>query len=297
LHDWENRAGVLTSQRTTDAGWRKFTAEQVAALCVCASLQRQFSLPLEKVGRLYRWLLDASDDPIQAIYAEQGKHSLALFESEVTQLRSLTGEALKKALADDRCRFVVSEYIQAKRDVLRECPIRYAFHCASSGHTIYLYTDFETSLILFEENMAKAIVERFPTGPVIVCPLNSVFDELLAAAGKPVLTRDKYYKPLSAKWQDLQSRIQLTEDEREIVGLIREKAYQRVTIHLNDGRSVRADVEEDLSKSGAAKRDAQLLRAIKDKDFSTVTVQKTDGQIVRLIRKSTIKFDKVTGKT
>ena len=38
LSDWENRAGVLTSQRATDAGWRKFTVEELIALCVCASL-------------------------------------------------------------------------------------------------------------------------------------------------------------------------------------------------------------------------------------------------------------------
>lgn len=299
LHDWEHRAGVLSSQRATEEGWRKFTAEEVAALCVCAALQRQFSFPLAKVGRLHRWLLDASDDPIQVTFAERGKQSLAVVEGDVARLRSLTGEALKKALADDCCRFVVSEYMQAKADSLRVCPIRYAFHCASIGWTVYLYTNFEESTILFEENMVKVIAERLPDedGPVIICPLNKVFDEFLAAASKPVLTRDRLTKPFLATWQELQRRIQLTEDEREVVRLIREKAYQRVTIHLNDGRIVRADVEEDLSKSDAAKRDRQLLEAIKANDFATVTVQKADGRIVRLVRKSTIKFDKVTGET
>jgi DNA-binding transcriptional MerR regulator len=297
LHDWENRAGVMTSQRATGAGWRKFTAEEVAALCVCASLRRQFSFPLEKVGGLFGWLLSPPRDSLERFIADRGKQSLAVVESEVAQLRSLTGDALKKALADDRCRFVVSVYLQASLDALRVCPIRYAFSCARRGYTVYLYTDFEDSIILFEENMANVIVERFPTGPGIVCPLNTVFDEFLAAAGKSVLARDTLTKPLSAKWQELQNRIQLTEDEREVVGLIREKAYQRVTIHLNDGRIVRADVEEDLSKSGAAKRDRQILDAIKANDFSTVTVQKADGQIVRLSRKSTVKFDRVTGKT
>jgi DNA-binding transcriptional MerR regulator len=297
LHDWENRAGVLSSQRATAGGWRKFTVEQVLALCVCASLRRQFSVALEKLGRLLAWLLNAPPNSTDGIYAQRAKQDLQFLESEVAPLHSLTGEELKQVLADDRLRFIVSEYIQAKRDSWRECPIRYAARCIEQGETVYLYTDLTTSLILFEQNMANAIVERFPSGPVIILPLNSVLDELRTAAGKALLPRDKLAKPLSARWRDLQNRIQITENEREVLLLIREKTYQRVTVHLNDGRIVRADVEEDLSKSDAAKRDAQILRAIKEKDFSTVAVQKANGQIVRLTRKSTVKFDKVTGRT
>jgi DNA-binding transcriptional MerR regulator len=296
LHDWENRAGAMAPQRATDAGWRKFTAEEVLALCVCASLRRQFSLPLEKVGGLFAWLLNAPSDSVDAFFAERGRLSLAMMKGKVEPLLSLKGEHWKEAVADEATRFFLTEYVQATLDSLRDCPIRYAYRAARFGHTVYLYTDLAKSLILFEENMANAIVERYATGPFIVCPLNAMFNETHSALGKPVLT-DGAVKPLAAKWQELQSRIRLADDECEVVRLIRDKVYQRVTLHLTDGRIVRADVEEDLTKSGAAKRDGEILRAIKDKDFATVTVQRTDGQIVRLVRKSTVKFDRVTGKT
>jgi hypothetical protein len=52
-----------------------------------------------------------------------------------------------------------------------------------------------------------------------------------------------------------------------------------------------------LPKGESAKRDAEIVQAIRSRDFSTVTVITANGQVVSLLRKSTIKIDKVAGKT
>src|SRR5262245_53377402 len=60
LSDWENRAGVLDSQRASEEGWRKFNLPEVYALCVCSDLRRRLGVPLDRLSSLYGWLIKPS---------------------------------------------------------------------------------------------------------------------------------------------------------------------------------------------------------------------------------------------
>lgn len=291
LNDWENRAKIFDQQRAKTEGWRKFTGEEALALAVCASLRRQLSLPLEKVGWLYRWLMDASGDPEEVRRAEMGRVLATHIERDYPDLFRRTGEKSKTGTIDDATRFFRDEYANAKLDSYRACPIRYAYFSAKFAcEPVYLYTDFETRMILFEQNLVSAIAMRFKTNPVVICPLNSVFDEFLKATGKPLLGDDKKPSSTFDEWKERESRVQITADEQEILRLLRSKQYQRVTVHLKDGRLLRADIEEELPKVEAAKLNGQILDSIQEGRFTTVSVQKGDGAILRLLRKSTVKF-------
>lgn len=297
LNDWEDRAKIFEQRRSKSEGWRKFTPEEVTALAVCASLRRQFSLPLEKVGELYRWLLDASASPTENLFAQQGRDVVARIEREHPTLLAMTGEARRKSLADDASRYLLTEYLNAKLNSQRVCPIRYAFLSAKfTGEYVYLYTDFEAKMILFEENLAHAFALRLGKKPAIVCPLNNVFDELLIDMGKSPLERDKNTPSLMDRWKQLESRVQVTRDEEEVLRLLRSKRYQRVTVHLKDGQVLRADCEGELPKAEATKHNAQILNAVADGGYCTVMIQKRDGQIVRLTRTDTMKFQRGGGK-
>lgn len=291
LNDWESRAGIFGQVRTNSEGWRKFTYEQVLALAVCAALRRQFSLPLEKVGKLYWWLMNASDDKREAFFAKQGRETAANMERGNEDLLNKIGQAKKVEQLDDVSRFYLLQYVRAKLESHREFPILYAFLSAKiAGEHVFLYTDFEVPMILFEQNLANAIGMRLLTKPTVICPLNAIFDELRKEMGDPPLEGDKMTPLLVEKWKKLESRVQITADEQEILRLLRSKQYQRVTVHLNSGRMLRADCEEELPKMEASKRDALILETIAEGSFATVTIQKKNGEIFRLSRTETLKF-------
>lgn len=298
LHDWEARAGVFDSQRTTEEGWRKFSTEEVLVLAVCAVLRRELSIPLEKLASLRGWLLSVPPDSPEARRAKHAKEYLAIAEKQDAELLSLRGEALKQALTSDANRFLIREYFQNKLDALRDCPIRYAYMCAQQGHTVYLYTNSRTSLILFEENLVKVIAARVPTGPTIICALNNTFNELRTALGKPVFERDGLGKPFLKKWQELQERPELTAAERKVVDLIRARAYQSVTVRVMGGQVLEAEqeTEESVNEDGPTEREKQILQVLDCGDFETVTLKVHRGKVIRLNHKRPVKLNAATEK-
>lgn len=311
LSDWENRAGVLDSQRATDEGWRKFTGEEVLALCVCASLRTQFSLPLERVGGLAQWLLgkrsvrmelvsfDGANKwkPHAASLAKAGRETLAAVEKQIADLLSLGDESLARALKDDANRFKLSAYCQVKLLSLCDRPILYAHKLAELGFTIYLFTDFDDSAVVGADGLADFLAGRSRKKPFALCCLNSIFDTAKAKAGQTLLHSEKAAKLFSTYLREQKEHLPAQTAEGEVLRLIRAKNYNSVTVYKRQGQIIRAEAEEDLFTSSPAKCDADILQAIKGKDFSTVKVSRADGQTVGLMRKTTIKFDKVAGKS
>jgi len=98
-------------------GWRKFTLYEVLALAICGELRRQFSLPLEQLRDLYRWLKE-------------------------------------------------------------QVPFIHAFNCAEGGFPVYL-VGMNPLLILTEPLLIRFISDRRITDPIIICPLNGIFNEVL----------------------------------------------------------------------------------------------------------------------
>ena len=79
--------------------------------------------------------------------------------------------------------------------------------------------------------------------------------------------------------------------EREVLRLVREGDYDRISIQLKDGNIVSAETEKEISKS----QQNRLLDILNNREFQTVTVTKHDGEIVKIKQKVTIKFLQTTG--
>ncbi len=179
---------------------------------------------------------------------------------------------------------------------------RYAVETISTyGFAIWLLTDLRETFIMdteleMDDLIRLGFLRNEDSKSFILLQINPLVNRLLACHKPPIKLKihDETYSKLRAFSKE--DRVSSVE-EREVLRLVRQKAYQRVTVHMRDGRIIQADMEEDLSKSDAAKRDEQILQAIKNKDFATVTVHRADGKTVGILRKSTMKFDKVTGKT
>jgi len=299
LNDWESRAGVLVSGREGNEGWRKFTAEHMLALAVCSALRRQFSLPLDKLGELRRWLMGVRKDRTMLHFAKEGENAVKGLEECYSDLFLLKKAAWKKAMEDDFNQFVFREYAQAKLDMLRVYPIRYAFQSVNLfGSTIYLHTDCDdVYTILFEKNLTQALALGTVKKPTIIMPLNEVFDEINAELGRPPIERETLGAPYSEEFLALNEREEVTEDEMKVLLLIRETAYRRVTLLTNQGKVIRAEVEGEVLDAEQLKKAKLIADAVSAGNFSTVSVQQTNGNVVRLIREETIKFAKATGKT
>src|SRR5258706_12641338 len=79
LHDWEERAGIIQSERVRSDTWRRFTFEEVMALAVCARIRESFDLSLERTRLIYRWLVGKQTTLIQeqrALQAERTLHAI-----------------------------------------------------------------------------------------------------------------------------------------------------------------------------------------------------------------------------
>ena len=89
----------------------------------------------------------------------------------------------------------------------------------------------------------------------------------------------------------------ITEEERKLIGLIREKQDQRVLAHVRKGHIVRVAVEEELEIPEGGYSGEQLVAVLETKDFATLTIGKRAGEIARMNLLTPIKIDKDTGRT
>jgi DNA-binding transcriptional MerR regulator len=299
LHDWEERAGVMASERATAEGWRKFTGKEVMALAICAEIRNQFSIPLEQIRTLYRWLVGHTPSKVNEITTEIARFQINLMENnpKIAPLLKLSGDALREALKDEAKKFILLENLRHKINLSAVQPVIQALQLARTGQLVYLYTDFTESLILTEHNFAKWIAMRAGNRPAVLCPLNDILNALLEKAGEPKCTLDEFGPSFLQTWQKLNDRPDLTAAERAVVQVIRERDYQRVTAHVKDGEVIRLEQEVELADGDQTQSEQKILTAINSGDHQSVTVVKCDGKIVRIGRKTSIKLDKATGTT
>ena len=298
LHDWEERMGVMDSERATAEGWRKFSGEEVIALAICAEIRRQFSLPLDHTRKLYRWLTDKRPDSLEQIVADIAEQNIAEMERhpKIASLLNLSRDDLGKALEEGAARYILREHARERINLMATRPVLQALQLAEIGYLVYLYTDFETQGILTEHNLVDWFAKRMVKKPVILCTLNDIFNAVLEKAGKPKLELDKIASSFLTTLQELQDRPNLTAAERRVVALIRERDYQRITAHVKGGDVIRVEQEEELSRGDPSDPEKRILAAINAGDHMSITVERRDGKIVQIRRKTSIKFDKVTGE-
>jgi DNA-binding transcriptional MerR regulator len=200
LHEWERRAGIAPSERAAEEGWRRFTWEEVLALCVSSGLRRKFSLPLEDIGRLYLWLVGRKPDKVHTTLADVAEMQLKSMQADerTASLLALRGVALTEALKDRLNQYVFQEFIRCKLNSLARHPLVLAYRLADMGVPVYLCTTLQSSLILQERNLVRWVAQRFADAPVIVYPLNDTINEFRKSLNLPPTKLDHIFPSFKA---------------------------------------------------------------------------------------------------
>ena len=79
VNDWDARVGALPHGDRSEAGWRKFSADEVLAVAVCAALRRDFGVPLEKLAWLQSHMLQERAPGYFQLATNMAKAGLAVF--------------------------------------------------------------------------------------------------------------------------------------------------------------------------------------------------------------------------
>ena len=287
LNDWEERAGIMSSGRATSAGWRRFSLEEVMALAICTAVRRQLSIPLENLRNLYRWLIGRKRSKLQEMQANRAKEYVKnlMADGEITSLQALEGDALREALKDEMKRFIVHEYINAKIEEQSTRPILKALKLAKLGIPVYLI-GLDSPLILPESHLVHWVIGRNVMKPTVLCQINWIFNEVLVKLGRQPFGMDKYSRPFFDYWKDVQARTKVSDNERKVLDIIRRHNYQRVTVLVEGGRIVRADIEEKLANKELAAIENTIMDLIGRKEYQTVTIIEQDGKLVNLSNKT-----------
>lgn len=168
------------------------------------------------------------------------------------------------------------------------------------GVNIYLLTDLKETFIMhtdleIEDLFRHGFFRGDEEQSYLLININPLVNKLLSLKGLPPLkTSDMVYDQMHKYHEQTTAR---SNGEAEILKLIRDDKYRQVVIHLKDGKVVRADTEEELSKSEKNKRDKELLALIKGKKYQSIMLKVQDGKIVRLNRSIPIKLNKGTEKS
>jgi len=182
--------------------------------------------------------------------------------------------------------------------------IRAAYTIAEGGWTMYLLTDFRETCVMHGDISFEGLIEEgffrsdTNTGFAFL-HINPLVNRILVAAGQPPLKKSDAIYEL---WANTMSSYEfpsevMTESERNLLQLIRNKPNQEVTVLVNDGQIQRAYVDEHLKKPEGGYTRKQMLAALESQDFSTLTVGKRDGEIARMTLRTPIRIDGDTGRT
>ncbi len=177
LNDWDERAGILSSDRSSKAGWRRFTGDEALALCICAKLRNQFSIPLEKLHPVLKWLLGKTEDNALQKMKKEADRYIRNAEKQHHTFLNLDEESLQKALKDESNRLLLSEYRFAKIKSLANLPVRYAYALVNVGTKINLVTDFNEIFRIYTFDQTHLLISFDLHNPLIVLPLSPIITE------------------------------------------------------------------------------------------------------------------------
>jgi hypothetical protein len=241
--------------------------------------------------------LGRSIDDVSSLLADVAESTLRNMEAneKISRLVRLQGEALTQALKEPANAYLVREYIGCKLNALARTPVVLAVKLASLGLPAYLCTTFATSIILQETNLVRWVAMRAAREPTIVFPLNDVINEIMERAGRPKFGLDTTTPSFMDSWLKLQEQADEADvsiSEREALRLIREHAYQRVTVHIDGGQIVQIDTHEDVPVTS----EKAVSELIKTKAYQTVEIVVRDGKVAVLRRKTVTKVPSGNGR-
>lgn len=172
---------------------------------------------------------------------------------------------------------------------------------ARFGFSVYIMTDLKETFVMdsdleFKDMFQMGYFRGDEPQNYIFIKVNPLVNRLLGCLKKPIelKTHNIIYDSID---DHLFDRKVHSNEEHNVLSLIRDKKYQRISVQIRDGRIISADTEEELSDIEKEKKEKDIIDVIKSKDYQTVTVQKHGGKITRISSKTHIKLGKVTEKT
>jgi DNA-binding transcriptional MerR regulator len=197
LQDWENRAGVMSSQRATGAGWRRFSLEEVYALRVCSDLRKQIPLPLGAIGKLYAWLMSTNRIIEKRSFLK--KHGVKLL-LKMAEDKPEFAPLFKNDESRRKMERIALDAIEEKVS-----NVRLAVEMAEHGQPFYLFTDLKSHLILPESMLEQMLATRLYQRPVIIFMLNKSLNIVRVKAGQPAFPMDECSPSLLPCLQDAEN--------------------------------------------------------------------------------------------
>ena len=162
----------------------------------------------------------------------------------------------------------------------------------SRGMAVVLLTDLKQTFVMDSDLEIEDLLHlgyfrhEGPQGYLLI-KLNPLVNRLLECLKEPVTLSidDEMYGLIRNIRGEMSIRSQ---DELEVLRLLRSGDYRKVVVHLDDGKILRADTE-----AGVSEAEQQRLLKIWDGDqFQTMTVTLHDGKVVKAAKQKPVKFDK-----
>jgi hypothetical protein len=167
------------------------------------------------------------------------------------------------------------------------------------GLYVHLLTDLKGTFILdtdleFKDLLDIGFFRCDEPMHFIFMSINPLINRMLSITGrKPFAVDEELYKEIYVSQAEA---LRITEKEKELIRLIRNKEYTRIVAHLNNGQIIRIDTEEEITDKLIHEQEKAILNIIKEKQYQTISVHIANGKIVRASRKTPTKYSKATEK-
>lgn len=176
--------------------------------------------------------------------------------------------------------------------------IKYVLDLCIYGYEVFLLTDLKELItvqsdIWIGKFITTGLLRDYDANNIMLLRLNPIINKMLEMNNLPQLSTDEdLYHSIYNNMAELVSLSKITEDEKEVLDIIRNKSYKKVTIHLNDGNAFQVDTEEELTDEFKLLNDQQLMEILESNEFQSITIQKQNNKIVRFNRKIPRKMGK-----
>lgn len=296
INDWTERAGITFAERDGEAGWRRYTFDELLALAICAELKSQFPIPLESIGSIFKWLTTASEvrkvGPVWDAYVwDQQVQMCERIAKENPVFATVWNDKERRRRFEEELK---NEKHSPVTEVIGALTMVVGVPYGQGVVPTFLVSDLHGHVICASSWMNTMIPTLASRRPVLVLSLNPIIEGVMKKLG--VADAD-FTKAAVKSLTDLMLTPIPTKREGELLNLLRDRKYHKLTIIKKNGEIVQAHAEEDLDEKARRKLEAMLAEIIKAHDYQTVTLSVQGGEVVKLGRKFPIKFPRAAGNT
>lgn len=169
--------------------------------------------------------------------------------------------------------------------------LRAAAEIMSRGMAVVLLTDLKETFVMDSDLEIEDLLRlgyfrhEDPQGYLLI-KLNPLVNRLLGCLKEPVTLsiHDKLYGLIRNVRGEMSIQSQ---EELEVLGLLRSGDYRKVVVHLDDGKILRTDTEAGVSEV----EQQQLLKIWDGDQYQTMTLTAQDGKVVTAAKQKPVKFD------